>query len=52
MINAILAISLVFLEEKRPRKAVAWLLVMVMLPIAGVILFIIFGQNFRKTKQA
>ena len=52
LINAILAISLVFLEEKRPRKAVAWLLVMVMLPIAGVILFIIFGQNFRKTKQA
>ena len=52
IINAILAVLLVFLEEKRPRKAVAWLLLMFLLPIGGVVLFIIFGQNFRKTKQA
>ncbi len=52
IINAILAVLLVFLEEKRPRKAVSWLLLMFLLPIGGVVLFIIFGQNFRKTKQA
>lgn len=52
IINAIMAVLLVFLEEKRPRKAVSWLLLMFLLPIGGIILFIIFGQNFRKTKQA
>lgn len=43
---------LVFLEEKRPRKAVAWLVIMIMLPVAGIILFLIFGQNLRKKKQS
>ena len=50
--NSIAALILVFFEEKRPRKAVAWLLIMILLPVAGIILFIIFGQNFRKKKQA
>lgn len=52
LINAITAFILVFLEEKRPRKAVAWLLLMFLLPIGGIVLFIIFGQNLRKTKRA
>ena len=50
--NAIIALVVVFLQEKRPQKAVAWLLIIILLPVAGLILFVIFGQNFRKTRQA
>jgi len=43
---------LVLLEEKRPRKAMAWLLVTIALPVGGPILFIVFGQNLRKKRQS
>lgn len=52
LLNAALAVVLIFIEEKRPRKAVAWLLIMIVLPVAGPILFIIFGQNLRKQKAS
>ena len=51
-INAIISVAVILASEKRPQKAVAWLIIMILLPVAGLILFIIFGHNFRRTKQA
>ena len=35
----------VLLENRQPSKAIAWILVLIFLPVVGLILYIFFGQN-------
>ncbi|MDX5404332.1 MAG: PLDc N-terminal domain-containing protein, partial [Bacteroidota bacterium] len=47
----ILAISVsILLENRNPPKTIAYLLVLILLPGIGIIVFIFFGQDFRKRK--
>lgn len=43
-------ISVLLLENRNPVKSIAWVLVMLFMPIIGLIFYLIFGQNFRKQK--
>lgn len=40
----------VITDNRQPAKTMAWLLVLVFLPIIGIILYIFFGQNIRKER--
>jgi cardiolipin synthase len=43
-------ILVIMLENRDPVKTIAWLLVLVLLPLLGVILYFFFGRNFRKIR--
>ena len=44
------AMVAVLLDNRQPAKTMAWLLVLVFIPVIGVILYFFFGQNTRKEK--
>lgn len=43
-------ISVLLLENRNPTKSLSWVLVLLFVPIAGLIFYLIFGQNLRKQK--
>lgn len=43
-------ISVLLLENRNPVKSFSWLLVLVFLPVVGLVLYILIGQNYRKRK--
>ncbi|MFB6258240.1 MAG: cardiolipin synthase [Flavobacteriales bacterium] len=49
-ITILAAVVIVILENKEPVKATAWILVLVLLPVVGIICYIFFGRNFRKER--
>ncbi|MBF8982824.1 cardiolipin synthase [Lutibacter sp. B2] len=51
ILNILLAIVIIFLERKNPTSTLAWLMVLVLLPNIGFILYLIFGQNLSKQKM-
>jgi cardiolipin synthase len=40
----------IILENRNPIKTLAWLLVLILLPFVGIILYFYFGRNYRKVK--
>lgn len=42
---------LIILENRNPEKTISWILVLILLPFAGVIIYLFFGQEYRKTKM-
>ena len=51
-INIVWIGLVIFLENKNPSRTVAWLLVLVLLPVLGFGLYILFGRSYRKQKKA
>ena len=49
-IVVITAIVTVLLDNRQPAKTMAWILVLVFLPVIGVVFYFFFGQNTRKEK--
>lgn len=45
------AMMAVLLDRKEPAKTMAWLLVLLFLPIVGIVLFFFFGQNTRRKRM-
>ncbi|TCO71390.1 cardiolipin synthase [Marinisporobacter balticus] len=41
---------LISMENKNPSKTIAWILILVLIPIVGFILYLFMGQNVRKKK--
>ena len=50
ILNALISILLIILERKKPEKTIAWLLVFVLLPPIGLILYVFLGRNWKKYK--
>jgi cardiolipin synthase len=42
---------LIILENRNPEKTISWILVLILLPFAGVIIYLFFGQEYRKNKM-
>lgn len=42
---------LIILENRNPVKTISWVLVLVLLPFAGIIIYLFFGQEYRKSKM-
>lgn len=41
----------ILMDNRQPAKAIAWILVLMFLPVAGIVLYFFFGQNTRKEKH-
>ena len=50
LINLISVFSLIFFERKEPTTTWAWLLILLMLPGVGFILYLLLGQNLSRQK--
>jgi cardiolipin synthase len=56
IISAIYLVTMIFtcliiiFENRPPVKTLSWVLVILLIPVAGIVLYILFGQSFRKTK--
>jgi cardiolipin synthase len=48
VIYAVAAVIIIVLERKRPEKTIAWLLVFLLIPPLGIILYIFLGRNWKK----
>ena len=44
------SISVLLLENRNPVKSLSWVIVLLFVPVFGLIIYLIFGQNFRKQK--
>ncbi|MDF2673276.1 MAG: cardiolipin synthetase 2 [Clostridiales bacterium] len=50
ILNAVISVGVIILERKRPEKTIAWLLIFVVLPPLGLILYIFLGRNWKRHK--
>ncbi len=50
IINALISIVVIILERKRPEKTIAWLLIFVVFPPLGLMLYIFLGRNWKRHK--
>lgn len=50
LVNLVIAFTIIFLERKNPSAALAWIMVLFLLPIAGIILYFLFSQNIARKK--
>lgn len=50
IIYIVVSILIIILERRRPEKTIAWLLVFVLLPPVGLVLYIFLGRNWKKHK--
>ena len=42
---------LIILENRNPVKTISWILVLVLLPFIGIVFYLFFGQEYRKSKM-
>lgn len=50
ILNILFAFSLIFIERKDPPTTWAWLLIIMVLPILGFVIYIMLGQNLSRQK--
>lgn len=50
LLNLISALSLIFIERKEPTTTWAWLIILIVLPGIGFILYLLLGQNLSRQK--
>ena len=50
VLNILFSFSLIFIERKSPTTTWAWLLIMIILPGIGFMIYIMFGQNLSRQK--
>ena len=50
LINIILVFSLIFIERKEPDTTWAWLLILLILPGIGFVIYLTLGQNLSRQK--
>ena len=46
----LITIGVIIHDKRDPVKALSWIVVLILLPIAGFLLYIVFGRNHRKEK--
>lgn len=51
-INVIWVGLVILLEKKDPSKTIAWLMVLVLLPLVGFLFYMLFGKSIRKRHKA
>lgn len=50
-ITVVFVAILIVLENRNPEKTISWILVLILLPIIGIVIYLFFGQEYRKTKM-
>ncbi|MBK5253758.1 MAG: cardiolipin synthase [Peptostreptococcaceae bacterium] len=47
-LNFIISMAIIFLERKNPAATLAWILVLFVVPVAGIFLYLVFSQNISR----
>lgn len=50
LVLAIYASGVIIYQKSDPVKSLSWIIVILLLPYIGLVLYLLFGQNFRKSK--
>lgn len=50
-LNILLAVTIVFFERRDPKTIWTWLLVLYFIPVLGFLLYLLIGQDMRKSKM-
>jgi len=51
LVTAIPVAIMIILEKRSPYKTAAWIMVLILLPVFGVVFYLFFGQEYRKQKM-
>jgi cardiolipin synthase A/B len=51
LVTSVSIAGIVIFEKRSPDKTAAWILALVLLPVIGLIFYLIFGQEYRKNKM-
>lgn len=51
LVTVIFVAFLIILENRNPEKTISWVLVLILLPFIGIVIYLFFGQEYRKTKM-
>ncbi len=49
-VTVVSTILIIITENKNPVKTLSWILVLIFIPVLGLILYLYFGQNYRRIK--
>jgi len=49
-VTILITIIFIILDNKKPEKTIAWVVVLVILPVVGLLAYLNFGRNYRKIK--
>lgn len=50
-VNLILSVTIVFFQRKDPKTVWTWLLALNFIPVFGILFYLLFSQDFRKSKM-
>ena len=48
ILSILLACLAVLMDNRQPAKTVAWLMLLSFIPLIGIVIYIFFGQNYRR----
>lgn len=50
LVTALFICFMIIFENRAPVKTLSWVMVVLLVPVAGIIFYLLFGQNYRKQK--
>ena len=50
VINLLIIFAVIFIERRSPAATLAWIMVLTFIPVVGIIFYLIFNQNFARSK--
>lgn len=50
VVDFIIALTIIFLERKNSSATLAWIMILFLLPVAGIVLYLLFSQNIARKK--
>ncbi len=50
IVNIIIALSIIFLERKNPSATLAWIMILFLIPLLGIVFYFLFSQNIARQK--
>lgn len=50
LVNLIIALTIIFLERKNPSATLAWIMILFLVPVAGIIFYFLFSQNIARQR--
>lgn len=50
IVNMFIAFTIIFLERKNPSATLAWIMILFLLPVVGIIFYFLFSQNISRKK--
>ena len=48
LLNAVIAFGLIFIDTKSPAATMAWIMVLFLIPVLGLVLYLILSQNIAR----